>query len=797
MAPSQTRPARGASELRGPGQARRLPIVVAVTCAYGASFPLLYGRLGDRATALVMVPVLVSALLFGVRGAVTLSVAAVPLNMLLHQLAGGGATIVVSQPFHVVGLAGTLVLGATVGLLRDLSARLRLEVARRSQAQELLRLANAQLEARVEEQTSELRRANEALSAGEESLRTTLDSIGDAVIATDVEARVVRINPAAEQLTGWPAPEAVGRRLDEVFRIINEDSRQPTVAPAQRVLREGVVVGLANHTALIGRDGSERPIADSGAPIRDPSGRITGVVLVFRDMTEERRAERVLREADAQFRLLTDHASDLVFISSAGGAYQYVSPSSGRLVGYAPAELVGQPIAGFLHPEDRAGVLRRLGEAGPDQSIWTYRHRRRDGGYALLESSSRAVHGKSDGSAAKIICIARDITEREAMRAKLLIADRMTSLGTLASGVAHEINNPLSYVIANLRYARDELGALSRPGTPATVSAEQLADLGEVLSEAAEGADRVRFIVRDLKAFSRAEDEKLEQIDVRQSLETALSMTRNELRHRARVVKEFGPVARVKANQARIGQVFLNLLVNAAQAIPAGAADRNEVRVVTRTAPDGGVVVEVHDTGSGIAPEIRGRLFDPFFTTKAIGVGTGLGLSICHGIVTALGGEIAVESEVGRGSTFRVTLPGSNEEPEQSPPEAAPAAPARKGRILVVDDEPMVLLAIQRALGGEHEVDVLTTAQEALRLIAGGDRYDVIVCDVMMPSMTGMDLHAELARIAPGQRDRMVFISGGVFSSVARAFLEQVPNVRIDKPFDPDQLRALVRRQVG
>src|ERR1019366_3468677 len=234
----------------------------------------------------------------------------------------------------------------------------------------------------------------------------------------------------------------------------------------------------------------------------------------------------------------------------------------------------------------------------------------------------------------------------------------------------------------------------------------------------------------------------------------------NEIRHRARLVKEYGDVPLVLATEARLGQVFLNILVNAAQALEVGDAAENVIRVRAATERDGQVVVQVSDTGPGIPPDILDRIFDPFFTTKPVGLGTGLGLWICQGIVTSLGGEITAESRPGEGATFRVVLPSAISADRPStpePPAVAPAPDARRLELLVVDDEIAIGRTLAIALADEFEVATATSGRAALAILAGEPRFDVVLCDLMMPDVSGMDVHERIARERPELAKRFVF----------------------------------------
>ncbi|HXU83555.1 MAG TPA: response regulator [Polyangia bacterium] len=396
--------------------------------------------------------------------------------------------------------------------------------------------------------------------------------------------------------------------------------------------------------------------------------------------------------------------------------------------------------------------------------------------------------------------------ERRQMQEELLIADRMSSVGVLAAGIGHEINNPLAAAYGNLEVAVELVGALERevrttaPEAMAAAPAEwqarlahRLNDLAAPLRDALDGAEQVRVIVRDLRLFSRASDEELRRpVDVRRMMESTLRMAWNEIRQRARLVRAYGEVPPVLANESRLGQIFLNLVMNAAQAIPTGNSEGNEIHVSTSLAGDR-VAIEVRDTGAGIPPEVLPKVFDAFFTTKPIGVGTGLGLTICHRLVSALGGSISVESNVGEGSSFRVLLPAAqNPLPTGAgPSKPVEPAPGRRARIAVIDDDASVAIVVARLLGARHDVLPFLSARQALAEVRGGG-FDVILCDLMMPDFDGMDFHAELARANPELLPRLVMMTAGAFTPRARAFFESTTNPRLEKPFDRAKLLAVV-----
>ena len=368
--------------------------------------------------------------------------------------------------------------------------------------------------------------------------------------------------------------------------------------------------------------------------------------LLEQQRLELERGVEEMRRLSEELRRVLDSLPDPVCIQREG-TLLWVNRMLAKTLGYDRAdELVGRPVVSIVHESSVADVLERMQEPGSlHPELQEVRLLRRDGEVVIAEMSPTqlVVFG---GVEARLV-VGRDVTERVRMQERLVTADRLSSLGMLAAGVAHEINNPLAYVLGSIENARRSLEG-------PTVA---LGQAREALATALEGVARVRTIVRDLSALSRAEASSLQAVDVRTVLDSTLTLAGSEIEGRARIVREYEPVPETRVAPARLGQVFLNLMVNALEAMPGDRATPNELRVRTTTDPCGKPVVEVSDTGEGIPPEIVTRIFDPFFTTKPAGHGTGLGLAICHRIITEAGGEISVDSTPGKGSTFRLTLP--------------------------------------------------------------------------------------------------------------------------------------------
>jgi PAS domain S-box-containing protein len=511
-------------------------------------------------------------------------------------------------------------------------------------------------------------------------------------------------------------------------------------------------------------------------------------LLTLRDVTERSRREELWE----RYQLLSENAHDIVLFIRNNGTILEANEAAAHAYGWSREELSRLSVSALRAPSTRDAVPKQMAEAFARGVVFETVHQRRDGTTFPVEVSSRTA---AIGSEPVLLSIIRDLTERNQMQARLVQADRMAAVGTLAAGVAHEINNPLAYAITNLEVLERTLRRIES-GTPKELAAE-IDSARQMLDIAREGVGRVRAIVRDLKTFSRADDLQRGPVDVRVVLDSCINMATAELRHRARIVRRYDEVPLVHASESRLAQVFLNLLVNAAQAFDHGAPDRNEIRVATGTDDEGNVVVEVADNGAGIPPALQARIFDPFVTTKPVGEGTGLGLFISREIVTGLGGSIGAESDVGVGTRLRVTLPAAPAATPSSPPRKSPPPSACPARILVIDDEDSIGTSVRRALEGESRVVVATSGREALALLEHDRAFDVILCDVIMPDLDGLAVHAEMVARDPQLAKRFVFMTGGVLTSETREFLASIPGRLLEKPFAIDDLRELLRRKAS
>ena len=512
--------------------------------------------------------------------------------------------------------------------------------------------------------------AETARRKAEERHRITLMSLGDGVITTDTEGRVELLNPVAETLTGWSQNDARGQPLEEVFHIVNEGTRQPVESPVRRVLREGLIVGLAKHTVLLARDGAEIPIADSGAPIRDGQGEITGVVLVFRDQAAERAAQQALVDSETRYRRLFESAQDgILILDTKTGMIVDANPFLIEMLSFSHEQFLGKKVwelgsfGDLIANQEKFLELQRQGYVRYENlALETADGRRID-----VEFVSNVY---SVDHTPVIQCNIRDITDRKRAEAALRVKDdalrsmteqlwqaaKLASVGELAASIAHELNNPLTTVTLRLESLLDDL-------PPDTPDRESLAVIDRQVS-------RMGNLVANLLQFSRRSGTRISSVNLPQEVDKTMELLQGHLRRGSiEVVRDFAEeLPFIPADREQLRQVFLNLFTNACDAMPEGGTLTVRASVEAgESASDPGIrashlalQIEVSDTGEGIPPEILPDVMEPFLTTKPEGKGTGLGLAICHRIVEEHGGAIQLESEQGRGTTVRIVLPVGN-----------------------------------------------------------------------------------------------------------------------------------------
>jgi two-component system cell cycle sensor histidine kinase/response regulator CckA len=620
----------------------------------------------------------------------------------------------------------------------------------------------------------------EALARTQAEFRRVIERCPLGVIARR-GSTIAYANGAAARILGTTRQELIGVPFND---HIAPEFRDVVERRAQRFDRTSAPPPPID-LAMLRNDGGR--LVARMIPVTQATFEGTTVHFVMvEDITARMAAERRLRMT--QFAV--DRAGDAILWVEAGGTVTYVNAATGKLLDQEADALVGGSFYDVdvgCNPSNWNEWSERLVRDG-GQTFETW-FKRKGGQHIAVEVTAYAI--QFDGELLVVVS-ARDLTERERLRANLQRAERLASIGSLAAGVAHEINNPLAYVVANLELIAESM----RRGTMPKGERESIMEL---VHAGLDGSDRVRRIVGDLRAFARSRDDHVEPVDVHTILEAAIGLADNQIRHRARLVRAYGNPGPVMAHEGRLTQVFVNLLVNAAQAIPEGQGDDPLITVVTDKIDDGSIVVAISDSGIGIEPRVVDRIFEPFFTTKPQGEGTGLGLSIVHGIVTSLGGRIEVTSAVGTGSTFRVVLPAAaadaldrdedDDEDDPSDDDEDLADVRARLRVLVVDDEPMIGESVRKALASD-QVTAIRSGREALTLCERED-YDLVLCDLMMPDVSGMDVYAAVRLRRPALADRFVFMTGGAFTPKAKAFLAARAVEPLSKPFSIGELRQI------
>jgi len=560
------------------------------------------------------------------------------------------------------------------------------------------------------------------------------------------------------------------------------------------------VIYLTAHAddATIERAARTAPYGYLLKPIKSGDLRSAIEVAAFKQKLDKAIAERERRLSTA-----LNAVSDAVVAVDLAGKVTYLNPAAEALIGASAETAIGKTANEVLQLMDKAAAPS---QETPLEAALQGRHAV-DQGEASVRNLSTGVRSPIKEVAQPIldaghpqgaVMVFRDVGEKRKMQQQLELADRLASLGTMAAGTAHELNNPLTVVVTNAGFLAEELLQVQDD-----LKASHLHDLTdarfvrifEALADVQAAASRMGRIVGDLRGFARPVEQDFQVMELSRCVEWALRATAHEFQHRANLRMRLQTAPPVSGDSSRIEQVLVNLLINAAHAIAPGRADQNEVCVSLATDPNGNAVIEISDTGGGIRPDDLKRIFEPFFTTKAAGSGTGLGLSICHGIVKSLGGDITVVSELGSGTTFSIVLPPAPAKAATATAPAKATVAAVRGRVLLIDDENALLRAMQRILEDEeHFVEVTQSARDALAMIERGDRFDLILSDLMMPIMTGVDFYEALLARNPVLAHSVVFVSGGAITAKVDAFLKSVPNLRMEKPFKAAQLRDIVQQ---
>jgi two-component system, cell cycle sensor histidine kinase and response regulator CckA len=688
---------------------------------------------------------------------------------------------------------------------------------------------------RMSRETRKRRSAEAAARASEESLATMLQSIGDGVIATDREGRVVRMNPVAERLTGWTADAATGRAFKDVFQIVHEVTRAPASDLVEHVLRDGMAVTMENQTALIVRDRTEVAIAENAAPIRDHVGAMTGVVVVFRDATTERAWERRIAEANRFLDSIIENIPNMVFVKDAEtlrfvrfnrAGELLLGANRDALVGKSDLDLFAPEQARAFQAKDREVLAGAVLVDVPEESITTPH------GQRWLHTKKLPINDES-GTPRFLLGISEDITERKqiddrlramndelecrvvertaALQAEMVErqkataalerseeqlrqSQKMDAIGRLAGGIAHDFNNLLSVIIS--------YSEMLVVDAPAGLSPEMASDLGEIHKAGMRAAE----LTRQMLAFSRQQVLAPQIVDLNELIAGVDKLLRRvigadiELR-----TVPMNLAATVKVDPGQMEQVIMNLVVNARDAMPRGGKLTIETGAVEPDAATGlvgttagrQIMLAVSDTGAGMTREVQARVFEPFFTTKEQGRGTGLGLSTVYGIVKQSGGSIYVYSEPGVGTTFKIYLPQTSDSAEVPVASTARVAPRGTETILLVEDEPQVRnLARGILTRAGYQVLEATDGEDALMLsgrFAG--TIHLVVTDVVMPKMSGRELVEQLVRLRP--ETKVLFMSGYTDDTIVHHGVLEREVAFLQKPLTPQSLTIKVREVLG
>src|SRR4030042_5309492 len=645
-------------------------------------------------------------------------------------------------------------------------------------------LNQLELKREVAEKTKEL-------AIEKEHLLVTLRSIGDGVIVTDTEGKIILINKVAEGLTGWTQEEAVGKPHYEGFQISNEKTRKVPEDPIARVIRTGLIVGLANHTVLVSRDGTEKIIADSGSPIRDKDGNVIGVVLVFSDITERRKAEEELRKWEEKYRPLFEESKDVVFISMPEGKLLDINPAGVKLFGYSSKdELLSVDIVRDLYsnPQDREKYQQALKQHGfvKDYELIL---KNKDGKRLIVLSTTTAVRDEK-GNSVSYRGMMRDVTEQRRLESQLLHAQKMEAVGTLTGGIAHEFNNMLTTIMGYGKLLHEEM-----------IEDDPLKHNVEMIIASSE---RAANLIQSLLAFSREQIIKPMPVSINEIIkrvEKLLLRIIGEDIELKTMLADRDLIINVDSGQ--IEQVLINIATNARDAMPDGGRliistelvelDEKYLKTYNYGKPGDYALISVTDTGTGMDGNVRERIFEPFFTTKEIGKGTGLGLSMGYGIIKQHNGYVNAYSELGKGTTFKIYLPVVELEVKEVET-AIPAAPVGGTEtILLAEDDKEVRNLIKDILQrfGYKVIEAVDGEDTIKKFVDDKDKIQLLILDVIMPKKSGKEAYDEIKHIRPDVK--ALFTSGYASETIYKKGLFEEGIHLVSKPLSPKELLKKVR----
>jgi len=615
------------------------------------------------------------------------------------------------------------------------------------------------------------------LKEAKERLDFIAEHAGDIIALISPDGYTLWLNNAAERITGYSLADFARKPITELEMIHPED-RHPIEKSFREMLENPIE--QTPEFRVKRKDGNWVHLEGRARPVLDKDGNFTTAVMVLRDITR-------LREVEQNYRFLAEHAHDLICIMDSEGRFTYVSPSSMKLLGYSPEHLSGRSITDICHPDEIPDIKDNLKTlvAGKSEAC-RLQHRLRDsnGRFKHFESILKAFTNPKT-SAPYIQCASRDITDRKQMEEALIASHKMTALGTLAGGIAHEFNNLHSIILSHASFLMNEH----------ELSGEALEDTKVII----DACNRATKITKELTAYARTDIKNRKDIDLNTTVKNVLNIVSGQFRSEGIEIEQniVEHEIIIKADKTLLQQVIMHLLTNAGHAV--SISDRKRIVVETR-AQNGWAYIKVTDSGVGIEEDDLLRVFDPFYTTKGpLGgstiPGTGLGLSVCNSIVREHGGSIRAESDPGKGSTFTVWLPLEKEQGIEAPTTASKPT-GKAGRILVVDDEPNICGMIKRILKSMgHEVEATTRGKEALEKLKEKE-YDVVLLDLQMPDMPGENILSSIREKPVGGSPAFIIISGKIDMD-REALLGQGAFDVLEKPFHMQVLAEKVEQALG